>query len=135
MASVIHHFREQLKTGDEISLFAGSDGYPDGEQLRDFIHVDDVVAVNLWAWQRNAKSGIFNLGTGRARSFNDVARAVLKWHGRGRIGYIPFPENLKGSYQSYTQADLTGLRAAGYSEAFLTVEEGVFRCLDALAGR
>ena len=115
MASVIHHFREQLKSGDEIRLFAGSDGYGDGEQVRDFIHVDDIVAVNLWAWRQGGKSGIYNLGTGQARSFNDVARAVLKWHGRGRIQYIPFPEHLKGSYQSYTQADLTGLRAAGYA--------------------
>jgi ADP-L-glycero-D-manno-heptose 6-epimerase len=132
MASVIHHFREQLQTGDEIRLFRGSDGYGDGEQSRDFIHVDDVVAVNLWAWQQGAKSGIFNLGTGQARSFNDVARAVLKWHGRGRIEYIPFPEHLQGSYQSYTQADLTGLRAAGHSAPFIPIEEGVPRYLDAL---
>jgi ADP-L-glycero-D-manno-heptose 6-epimerase len=133
MASVIHHFREQLKKGDEIRLFTGSDGYGDGEQSRDFIHVDDIVAVNLAAWEQGIKSGIFNLGTGQARSFNDVARAVLKWHGRGRIEYIPFPEHLKGSYQSYTQADLTGLRAAGYSAPFIPIEEGVPRYLDVIA--
>lgn len=133
MASVIHHFRDQLKTGDEIRLFTGSDGYGDGEQARDFIHVDDIVAVNLSAWQQGLKSGIFNLGTGQARSFNDVARAVLKWHGRGRIAYIPFPDHLKGSYQSYTQADLTGLRASGYSAPFIPIEEGVPRYLDAMA--
>jgi ADP-L-glycero-D-manno-heptose 6-epimerase len=133
MASVIHHFREQLKSGDEIRLFAGSDGYGDGEQVRDFIHVDDIVAVNLWAWRQGGKSGIYNLGTGQARSFNDVARAVLKWHGRGRVQYIPFPEHLKGSYQSYTQADLSGLRAAGYAAAFIPVEDGVPRYLDAIA--
>ncbi len=133
MASVIHHFREQLKSGDEIRLFAGSDGYGDGEQVRDFIHVDDIVAVNLWAWRQGASSGIYNLGTGQARSFNDVARAVLKWHGRGRIQYIAFPDHLKGSYQSYTQADLTGLRAAGYDGAFIPIEEGVPRYLDAIA--
>jgi hypothetical protein len=90
MASVIHHFNEQLKAGDEVRLFAGSDGYADGGQLRDFVHVDDIVAVNLWAMERG-KSGIFNVGTGQARSFNDVANAVLRWHGRGRISYIPFP--------------------------------------------
>ena len=133
MASVIHHFREQLKAGDEIRLFTGSDGYGDGEQVRDFIHVDDVVAANLWAWQRAAKSGIYNLGTGEARSFNDVARAVLKWHGRGAIRYVPFPDHLRGSYQSYTQADLTGLRAAGYDAGFIPVDEGVPRYLDAVA--
>jgi len=133
MASVIHHFREQLKSGQEIRLFTGSDGYGDGEQVRDFIHVSDIVAVNLWAWRQGGKSGIYNLGTGQARSFNDVARAVLKWHGRGRIQYIPFPEHLKGSYQSYTQADLAGLRAAGYDGAFTPIEEGVPRYLDAVA--
>ena len=133
MASVIHHFREQLRTGDEIRLFSGSDGYGDGEQVRDFIHVDDIVAVNLAAWGQGMKSGIVNLGTGQARSFNDVARAVIRWHGRGRIAYIPFPDHLKGSYQSYTQADLSGLRAAGYSAPFMPIEEGVPRYLDALA--
>ncbi|MBL8202345.1 MAG: ADP-glyceromanno-heptose 6-epimerase [Chromatiales bacterium] len=133
MASVIYHFREQLKSGDEIGLFAGSDGYGDGEQVRDFIHVDDIVAVNLWAWRHGARTGIYNLGTGQARSFNDVARAVLKWHGRGRIQYIPFPDHLKGSYQSYTQADLSGLRAAGYEGSFIPIEEGVPRYLDAIA--
>jgi ADP-L-glycero-D-manno-heptose 6-epimerase len=133
MASVIHHFREQLKAGDEIRLFAGSDGYGDGEQSRDFIHVDDIVAVNLWAWRQGGKSGIYNLGTGQARSFNDVARAVLKWHGRGRIQYIPFPEHLRGSYQSYTQADLSGLRAAGYAAPFMPIEDGIPRYLDAVA--
>ena len=133
MASVIHHFRAQLQTGDEIRLFSGSDGYGDGEQVRDFIHVDDIVAVNLWAWERASKSGLFNLGTGQARSFNDVARAVLKWHGRGRIQYIPFPGHLQGSYQSYTQADLSGLRAAGYAADFIPIETGVPRYLDTLA--
>lgn len=132
MASVIHHFNEQLKAGDEVRLFTGCDGYADGGQLRDFIHVDDIVAVNLWALERG-KSGIFNVGTGRARSFNDVASAVLKWHGRGRITYIPFPAQLQGSYQSYTQADLSGLQAAGYTAASISVEVGVPRYLDALA--
>ena len=100
--------------------------------MRDFIHVDDIVAVNLWALERG-KSGIFNVGTGQARSFNDVANAVLNWHGRGRVSYIPFPAHLQGSYQSYTQADLAGLHAAGYSAAFIPIEAGVPRYLDALA--
>lgn len=131
MASVIHHFNEQLKAGDEIRLFEGSDGFGDGEQRRDFIHVDDVVAANLWALD-TGRSGIFNLGTGAARSFNDVAAAVLRWHGRGHIRYVPFPDHLRGSYQSYTQADLTGLRAAGYAAPFLDIEAGVSRYLDVL---
>jgi ADP-L-glycero-D-manno-heptose 6-epimerase len=135
MASVIHHFNEQLKGGDEVRLFGGSDGFGDGEQVRDFIHVDDVVAANLWAFGAGGKSGIFNLGTGRARSFNDVAAAVLRWHGRGRITYIPFPDHLRGSYQSFTEADLSGLRAAGYAAGFLDIEAGVARYLDALGTR
>jgi ADP-L-glycero-D-manno-heptose 6-epimerase len=131
MASVVYHFNEQLRTGEEIALFAGSDGYGDGEQRRDFIHVDDIVAVNLWA-AVTGKSGIYNLGTGAARSFNDVARAVLAFHGRGRIRYVPFPDHLRGSYQSFTEADLGGLRAAGYTGSFLDVEAGVRRYLEAL---
>jgi ADP-L-glycero-D-manno-heptose 6-epimerase len=132
MASVIWHFRNQLKAGDEVRLFAGSGGYGDGEQRRDFVHVDDVAAVNLWFLRHGGHRGIFNLGTGAARSFNDVARAVIAWHGRGRIRYIPFPPELAASYQDYTQADLATLRLAGYDAPFLTVEEGVRRYLDAL---
>jgi ADP-L-glycero-D-manno-heptose 6-epimerase len=132
MASVIHHFNQQLKSGDEIRLFEGSDGYGPGEQRRDFIHVDDVVRVNLWAWEQGGKSGIFNLGTGKARSFNDLARAVLAWHGRGQITYVPFPAHLQGSYQSFTEADLSGLRAAGYTAPFLDIEAGVKHYLDAV---
>jgi len=133
MASVIHHFNQQLQSGDEVRLFSGSDGYGDGEQLRDFIYVDDVAAINLWMHEHPQVSGIFNFGTGQARTFNDVARAVIEWHGRGKIKYIPFPENLRDSYQSYTQADLSAIRAAGYDAPFTGIEEGVRRYLDALA--
>lgn len=132
MASVVHHLNQQLQAGDEVRLFTGSDGYANGEQLRDFVYVDDVVAVNLWAHENPHVSGIFNLGTGRARTFNDVARAVIDWHDRGKIAYIPFPDNLRDSYQSYTQADLSGLRAAGYDAQFISIEEGVERYLDFL---
>ena len=133
MASVIWHFHSQLLEGDEVRLFEGSDGYDPGEQRRDFIHVDDVVDVNIWLQAHPGISGIFNLGTGLSRSFNAVARAVIQWHGRGEIHYVPFPDHLKGSYQSYTQADMSGLRAAGYDAGFTTIEEGVRRYLDALA--
>jgi len=132
MASVAHHFNQQLQSGDEVQLFTGSDGYGDGEQLRDFVYIDDIAAANLWMYEHPDVSGIFNLGTGRARTFNDMARAVIDWHGRGHIEYIPFPEKLQGSYQSYTQADLSGLRAAGYDAKFIDVEEGVKRYLDSL---
>jgi len=133
MASVIHHFNQQLQSGDEVRLFSGSDGYGDGEQLRDFIYVDDVAAINLWMYEHPKVGGIINFGTGHAQTFNDVARAVIDWHGRGNIKYIPFPENLRDSYQSYTQADLSGLRAVGYKADFIGIEEGVKRYLDTLA--
>lgn len=133
MASVIWHFHNQLLTGDTVRLFDGSHGYGAGEQRRDFIHVDDVAAVNLWLLERPECSGLYNLGTGKCRTFNDVARAVIAWHGRGRVEYIPFPENLAGSYQSFTEADMTGLRDAGYEADFLDVEEGVQRYLDAVS--
>ena len=133
MASVVYHFHHQLLEGDEVRLFEGSGGYADGEQRRDFIHVDDVAAVNLWLLERPDCRGLYNLGTGKCRTFNDVANAVIDWHGRGRIHYIPFPDSLEGSYQSFTEADMSGLRAAGYDAEFLDIEEGVKRYLDAIA--
>ena len=125
MASVAFHMHKQLKTGDTVHLFEGSDGFGPGGQERDFIHVDDVVAVNLWLLDHPEVSGIYNCGTGRAQSFNDVANAVIAHHQRGSIEYIPFPEQLKGRYQSYTQADMGALREAGYDAPFLSVEQGV----------
>jgi ADP-L-glycero-D-manno-heptose 6-epimerase len=125
MASVAFHFHNQILADGKVKLFAGSDGYGNGEQLRDFIHVDDAVAVKLWLLDNPDVSGIFNVGTGRAQSFNDVARAVIQHHGRGDIEYVPFPDPLKGRYQSYTQADVSQLREAGYTAEFMGVEQGV----------
>ena len=119
MASVAFHLNNQILKGENPKLFAGSEHF-----LRDFIYVGDVAAVNLWAW-KNRVSGIFNCGTGRAESFEEVAKTVLKYHGKGQIETIPFPEHLKSRYQEYTQANLTKLRAAGYQEDFKTVAEGV----------
>ena len=81
---------------------------------------------------KNEVSGIFNVGTGLSQSFNDVANAVIKWNKKGKIEYIPFPEELIGSYQSYTQANIDQLRNAGYKDEFLTVEEGVSSYLSTL---
>ncbi|MCI0401696.1 MAG: ADP-glyceromanno-heptose 6-epimerase [Gammaproteobacteria bacterium] len=130
MASVAYHFNNQLLKSGRMRLFRGSNGYADGEQRRDFIYVDDVVAVNLWFLEHPERSGIFNVGTGRSRSFNDVARAIIHWHGHGEIGYIPFPEKLRGCYQSFTEADMTNLRKAGYQQPFKDVEAGVNNYLD-----
>jgi ADP-L-glycero-D-manno-heptose 6-epimerase len=142
MASVAFHFFKQFRSGQRVKLFQGWDGYADGEQKRDFVSVEDVVEVNLHFLGRPALSGIFNLGTGRAQSFNDVAvatvNACLRAEGlaaltleemlaQNLIEYIAFPDALKGKYQSYTEADNAMLRGAGYADPFLAVEEGVSR--------
>jgi len=125
MASVAYHFDQQIRETGIARLFEGSGDYGHGEQRRDFVYVADVVAVNLWLLDNQQISGVFNLGTGKSQTFNDVAHAVIKFHGRGKIEYIPFPAELAGRYQSYTQADISALRAAGYRAAIRTVEEGV----------
>jgi len=127
MASVAHHFQNQLAATGRVRLFEGCDGYADGEQRRDFVDVQDCVNAKLWLLEHPEVSGIFNLGTGQARSFNDMARAVIRAWGSGEIEYVPFPEHLKGRYQSYTQADLTALRAAGCDLEFSDVETGTAR--------
>ena len=125
MASVAFHFNNQLLESGETRLFEGSDGYANGEQLRDFVYVDDVCDVNLWFLEHPDKSGVFNCGTGRAQSFNDVANAAIAWQERGAIRYIPIPDQLKGANQRYTQADLSQLRATGCDVEFRPVEQGV----------
>ena len=119
MASVAFHLNNQMNAGENPKLFSGSETFK-----RDFVYVGDVAAVNLW-FMENSHSGIFNLGTGKAESFREVAKAVIQFHGKGEVETIPFPEHLKGSYQAYTQADLTNLRATGCSYQFRTVSEGV----------
>ena len=95
------------------------------EQQRDFVYVDDVCKVNLWFYDNPDQSGIFNLGTGRAQSFLEVAEAVIQYHGKGKVEFIPFPDELKGRYQSFTQADVSALRDAGYTDSFTDVANGV----------
>jgi ADP-L-glycero-D-manno-heptose 6-epimerase len=135
MASVAFHLHGQVLADGEARLFEGSDGYGPGEQRRDFVYVEDVVAVNLWFLDHPEVSGIFNVGTGKSATFNDLANAVLEWHGRGVIRYIPFPEHLRSRYQSFTEADIGALRAAGYTASFRDVRSGVTAYLDTLAGR
>jgi ADP-L-glycero-D-manno-heptose 6-epimerase len=148
MASVAFHFFNQYHDAGHVRLFAGSGGYGDGDQRRDFVSVEDCVKVNLYFLDHPERSGIYNVGTGAAQSFNDVAVATVnacrKARGeaqltlaamrqQGIIRYIPFPEDLKGRYQSYTQADISALRAAGYGAPFLTVEQGVARYVEKLS--
>jgi ADP-L-glycero-D-manno-heptose 6-epimerase len=132
MASVAFHQFHQLRSDSKVKLFGEYGGYGPGGQMRDFISVDDVVAVNLWFFDHPAKSGIFNLGTGRAQPFNDVAHAVVNTlqpsaNAAAVVEYIPFPDALRGKYQSYTQADMTALRAAGCDHQFADVQTGVAR--------
>ena len=135
MASMVFRLHRQLLENGEARLFKGSGGYPDGEQRRDFIHVDDVVDVNLWFMKHSRVSGIFNVGTGRSRSFNDIARLLIDWHTRGRIQYMDFPEDLLDAYQSFTEADISALREAGYRKPFTVLELGIRKYLDRLSGQ
>jgi len=132
MASVAFHFNNQVRDEGRLKLFEGCDGYGNGEQRRDFIYVGDVIDVNLWFLDNPDKSGIFNVGTGRSQTFNDVANAVIAWHRQGEINYIPFPDHLRGRYQSFTEADISALRSVGYDRPFKSVEEGVRLYLDQL---
>ena len=142
MASVAFHQFHQLQTEGKVKLFGEYGGYGPGGQMRDFVSVDDVVSVNLWFFDHPAKSGIFNLGTGRAQPFNDVAHAVVSSvkglsgpDAQALVQYIPFPDSLRGKYQSYTQADLTALRAAGCDHVFADVQTGVKRYVTWLSAR
>jgi len=143
MASVARHNMMQYQEQGHVRLFDGWDGYAAGGQMRDFIHVDDVAAVNLFFLNRSntsGMSGVFNCGTGRAQPFNDVAATVVNTLraaqgqpalalpdlvAQNLLRYIPFPDDLKGRYQSHTQADLTRLRSVGFDAPFMTVQQGV----------
>lgn len=149
MASVAYHFFNQYRADGYVKLFEGCDGYANGEQLRDFVSVEDVAKVNMHFLDHPGKSGIFNLGTGKAQSFNDVAVATIntvrasqggsslkleEMRQQHLVRYIPFPEQLKGKYQSFTQADMGALRTAGYTEPFFDVGQGVSRYVNYLLG-
>jgi ADP-L-glycero-D-manno-heptose 6-epimerase len=133
MSSVVYHFYNQIIASKSINLFKGSHGYKDGEQRRDFIFVDDTINVKLWFLKNSNVSGIYNVGTGLSRSFNDIANAVIKYFNYGKINYIDFPDNLESQYQAYTQADMTNLKKAGYLDNFTTLESGVEKYLDWLS--
>jgi ADP-L-glycero-D-manno-heptose 6-epimerase len=150
MASVAYHQFHQFRAEGRVKLFGEYGGYAPGQQMRDFVFIDDVVAVNLWFFDHPDRSGIFNLGSGRAQPFNDVARAVVnalrglqheapltleETAARGLIEYIPFPDALRGKYQCYTQADLGALRAVGCDHQFADVQTGVTKYVQWLAAQ
>lgn len=129
MSSVIYQFNNQVLKEGKIKLFKGSHGFQDGEQKRDFVYIDDVIKINLWFMKRPLISGIFNVGTGVARSFNEVANLVCQWFEnksiKCKIVYVDFPEDLINSYQSFTCADLQKIRNIGFDDEFHSIEEGV----------
>jgi ADP-L-glycero-D-manno-heptose 6-epimerase len=150
MASVAFHQFNQFRESGKVRLFGEYGGYAAGGQVRDFVHVDDVVAVNLWFLEHPQASGIFNLGTGRAQPFNDVALAsvnaararrgeaalpLAELVRQGLVEYFPFPDALVGKYQCFTQADLTRLRAVGCAHEFVDVATGVKRYVDWLSAQ
>ena len=130
MASVVFHFNKQIKEGGEVKVFEGSHGFDDGCQLRDFVCADDVCDATLWFLENPSISGIFNVGTGKPSTFNDVANTVIDWHGSGKISYIPFPENLRDVYQSSTKANLEKLRHVGCDIQFRNISLGIKEYLD-----
>ncbi|RYG13019.1 MAG: ADP-glyceromanno-heptose 6-epimerase [Burkholderiales bacterium] len=148
MASVAFHQFNQFNAEGKVKLFGEYGGYAPGEQMRDFVFIDDVVGVNLWFFDNPGKSGIFNLGSGRAQPFNDVALAVVNTlraakgeaeldlagaAANGLVEYVPFPDALRGKYQCYTQADLSALRGAGCDHEFADVKTGVSEYIRRLA--
>lgn len=148
MSSVALHNMGQFKAQGCVKLFGAYDGYDNGQQQRDFVYVDDVVDVNMHFFENNSISGVFNCGSGKAQPFNDVASSVVNnlrvLNGEAELSledlvnnklieYVDFPEDLKGKYQSHTQADLTNLRAAGYKKEFMDVQTGVAKYIKYLA--
>lgn len=127
MASVVFHAYNQLKETKKIRLFKShKDGYEDGEQKRDFVYVLDVCKVLVYFYEKQPKSDIYNLGTGTARTFNDLAKNVIKYSNiDGEIEYFDMPEDLRDKYQYFTEADISKLRNVGYDKDFSTLEESI----------
>lgn len=124
MASIIFHLNNQIHTNKYLKLFIGSKNFK-----RDFIYIDDVVAINMWCWKNNI-SGIFNCGTGQAESFKTIALIILDFYRQGQIKYIPFPDKLKKHYQYYTKANLNHLYSTGYNKPFKNINEGIIKYLN-----
>jgi ADP-L-glycero-D-manno-heptose 6-epimerase len=147
MASVIHHFTKQILETGKVRLFEGSGGYGNGEQRRDFVFVRDLARLNMYfaqigpfaasdAESKKTYHAVVNAGSGCARTFNDVAKALMSVHGEAKIEYVPFPADLNARYQHFTEADLTALRETGCELEFTQLEEGIretFETMDEIA--
>lgn len=127
MASVVYHAYHQIKQTGKVKLFQSHNpNFKDGEQLRDFIYVEDVLDVCLYLYKNRVASGIYNLGTGKARSFKDMVLAIFKTlHLEPAIEFIPTPLDIRDKYQYYTQAEMGKLQSAGYTKNFTFLEDGV----------
>jgi len=127
MASVIFHSYNQIKQNGKVKLFRShKDGCKDGEQLRDFIYVIDVIKVCYWLMQNQPQSAIYNLGTGEARSFNDLVRSTYAGlEMQPQIDYIDIPEDIRDKYQYFTEATMDKLKGVGYTDEFYSLENGV----------
>jgi ADP-L-glycero-D-manno-heptose 6-epimerase len=127
MASVIFHSFNQVKENGKVKLFRShKDGYNDGEQLRDFVYVKDVIEVCYWLMENKPASAIYNLGTGTARSFNTLVKSTFAGLDlQPNIEFIDMPEDLRDKYQYFTEASMGKLKAAGYSKEFYSLEKGV----------
>ncbi|KYZ78193.1 ADP-L-glycero-D-mannoheptose-6-epimerase [Anaerosporomusa subterranea] len=137
MTSIFYQLYNQMKDNGYIKLFKGADGCCDGEQKRDFIYVKDVVKINLWFYNNGGQSGIYNCGTSKAHSFNEVAQAVINYFSKGYIQYIEFPSILKDKYQNFTEADVARLLAVGYDGGFHSLEDAIteyYTCMDKTGG-
>lgn len=135
MQSPIHTFYFQALNEGIIKLFKGTNGISNGKQVRDFIYVKDICKVSEWFLNNTNVSGIYNLGTGKERSFLDVANCISTWFQKNHqkdidIEFIDFPEHLLGSYQNFTKADLSNLIKQGYDQKFFSLEEGIEDCLN-----
>ncbi|MBF0161507.1 MAG: ADP-glyceromanno-heptose 6-epimerase [Magnetococcales bacterium] len=134
MASMVYQLHQQLQNSGVAHLFEGSGGYGHGEQRRDFICVADVVRVNLFLARQQNLRGVCNVGSGQSRSFNDIAHHLIRRLGRGELRYKPMPEELAKKYQNFTEANVTRLRRAGFSQPFTTLEAGIDTFLEAEGG-
>ncbi len=132
MSSVVFHFYHQIRKSGMLKLFKGSHGYDSGEQRRDFVFVKDTIDIKLW-FMKNNVSGIFNVATGKSRSFNDVANSVISYFKSGHIEYIDFPPGLEEQYQAFTEANMSFLHKSGFRGKSTELEKGIesyFKYLD-----
>jgi ADP-L-glycero-D-manno-heptose 6-epimerase len=132
MASQVMQLADQVRTDGRARIFGAGEGAGPGGHRRDFIHVDDVVAVVRWFLEHPDRSGIFNCGTGESRTFGELASIVCDVLGRGTVEFVDFPPGLHGRYQSFTEADTTRLRGAGCTHRFCSLEDGIARYLAVL---